>query len=67
MTDTKRKLPHLGKHWRILQQTTQIAIDKETHALLAAYAAKRHYTLREAGNRAIVAGLAVELAKEDAK
>ena len=32
-----------------------------------AYASKHNYTLREAANRVIFAGLALDLAKEDAK
>lgn len=63
----RRQRAQLGKYWRILQQATQIAIDRETHIALSAYASKHNYTMREAGNRAIFAGLAVELAKEDAK
>jgi hypothetical protein len=34
---------------------------------LATYARKHNYTIREAANRAIFAGLAVELATEDAR
>jgi hypothetical protein len=67
MTSLGRKRNPIGKYYRILQRKTQVAIDVETHAVLAAYASKHNYTLREAANRAIFAGLAVELAKEDAK
>ena len=67
MTSTRRKRAQLGKYWRILQQATAVAIDRETHVLLAVYARKHNYTMREAANRAIVAGLALDLAKEDAR
>ena len=57
----------LGKYYRILQQATAVAIDRETHVLLAVYARKHNYTMREAANRAIIAGLALDLAKEAAR
>ena len=63
----KRKRHPLGRYYRILQQPMQIVVDREVHALLAAYASKHNYTLREAGNRIVAAGLALELAKEDAR
>jgi hypothetical protein len=62
-----RKRNPIGKYYRILQRKTQVAIDVEVHVLLVVYASKHNYTLREAANRVIAAGLAVELATEDAR
>jgi hypothetical protein len=60
--------PHrLGRYWRILQRPKQIWIDVEMHALLVAYASKHRLTLRDAGNKIVAAGLALELAQEDAR
>ena len=70
MTSVERKRnPRnpLGKYYRILQQATAVAIDRETHVLLVVYASKHNYTLREAANRTITIGLKVELDREDAR
>jgi hypothetical protein len=67
MTGMKRKRHPLGRYYRILQQSIQMVVDREVHALLAVYARKHNYTMREAANRAIAAGLALDLAQEDAR
>jgi hypothetical protein len=67
MTSVGRKRNPLGKYYRIIYQPTQVAIDKGVHALLVAYAKKHNYTLREAANRAILEGLATDLARQDAR
>jgi hypothetical protein len=67
MTGMKRKRHPLGRYYRIPQQPMQIVVDREVHALLAAYARKHNYTLREAANKAIAGGLALDLMQEDAR
>ena len=64
---TKRKRQPLSKYYRIFPQPVQMVVDREIHALLAAYASKHNCTLRDAANKVIAAGLAIELAKEDAR
>jgi hypothetical protein len=67
MTGMKRKRHPLGRYYRIPQQPMQIVVDREVHALLAAYARKHNYTLREAANKAIAGGLAQEDATKKRK
>ena len=45
----------------------QIVVGREIHALLAAYASKHNCTLRDAANKAIAGGLALDLMEEDAR
>jgi hypothetical protein len=52
-----RYLRHLPRH-------TSISVTIETHALLATYAAKHNYSLREATQRAVVIGLKAEWERE---
>jgi hypothetical protein len=62
-----RKRNPIGKYYRILQRKTQLAIDVEVHILLKVYASKHNYTMREAANKAIAGGLALDLMEEDAR
>jgi len=39
----------------------------EVHILLTVYARKHNYTMREAANKAIAGGLALDLMEEDAR
>jgi hypothetical protein len=52
-----RYLRHLPRH-------TSISVTIETHALLATYAAKHNYSLREATQRAVLIGLKAEWERE---
>jgi predicted TIM-barrel enzyme len=63
---TKRTHP-LYRYRRLLQRRISIFIDIDTHTLLSVYAKKHNYSLREAANRVIATGLAMELAREDAR
>ena len=63
----RKKKYSLHRYLRHLPRHTVIEVSIETHALLVTYAAKHNYTLREAANRAIVGGLALDLAQEDAR
>ena len=61
MTDTTKRTHPLYCYRQILRRRISIFIDVDTHVLLSVYAKKHDYSLREAANRVIAAGLAMEL------
>ena len=67
MRTMPRKRTSLKRYWRYATQDTTVHVDLQVHDLLVGYAASNGLTLREAANKIISAGLAVELERYEAR